>query len=156
MKTIFDDIGTEVEALIDIFDIPPDHIETAGLEEHRRRREAKAYRDSILSQDMDERSEVDGIIFSMNYPYASLREVLDRAYQQASEGKGKERHGGELPFEDQPMQILSEMLGSDKGLLFQAMKKIVESQRLDKEAAIEELLGAINYLAGAIIYKEQN
>jgi len=144
MKTIFDDIGTKVEALIDIFDIPPDHIETAGLEEHRRRRE------------MDERSEVDGIIFSMNYPYASLREVLDRAYQQASEGKGKERHGGELPFEDQPMQILSEMLGSDKGLLFQAMKKIVESQRLDKEAAIEELLGAINYLAGAIIYKEQN
>ena len=144
MKTIFDDIGTKVEALIDIFDIPPDHIETAGLEEHRRRRE------------MDERSEVDGIIFSMNYPYASLREVLDRAYQQASEGKGKERHGGELPFEDQPMQILSEMLGSDKGLLFQAMKKIVESQRLDKEASIEELLGAINYLAGAIIYKEQN
>lgn len=144
MKTIFDDIGTKVEALIDLFDIPPDHIETAGLEEHRRRRE------------MDERSEVDGIIFSMNYPYASLREVLDRAYQQASEGKGKERHGGELPFEDQPMQILSEMLGSDKGLLFQAMKKIVESQRLDKEAAIEELLGAINYLAGAIIYKEQN
>jgi hypothetical protein len=37
--------------------------------------------------------------------------------------------------------------------LGQAIKKILESQRLPKGAAIHELLGAINYLAGAIIVR---
>ena len=89
-------------------------------------------------------------------PYGQLENVLQRALDQASKGKGKERHGGDTPFGDQPMQVISELLKSERGLLFQAMKKIVESQRLDKGAAIEELLGAIVYIAGAIIYKEQN
>jgi hypothetical protein len=40
-------------------------------------------------------------------------------------------------------------------LLGQAFKKSEESQRLPQGAAIRELLGAINYLAGAVIAMER-
>lgn len=86
--------------------------------------------------------------------YEALLHVLTRAYQQAAVGKGAERHAVNRPFTEQPMQTISQLLGSDTGLLYQAMKKIQESQRLDRDAAIRELLGAINYIAGAIIFKE--
>ena len=91
----------------------------------------------------------------MNTPgYESLSLVLQRAYAQAAQGKGAERHACSRPFTEQPMQSISDLLGSETGLLYQAMKKIQESQRLDQDAAIRELLGAINYIAGAIIFKE--
>ena len=91
----------------------------------------------------------------MNTPgYESLARVLQRAYNQAAQGKGAERHACNRPFTEQPMQSISELLGSETGLLYQAMKKIQESQRMDQDAAIRELLGAINYIAGAIIFKE--
>ena len=91
----------------------------------------------------------------MNTPgYESLARVLHRAYDQAAKGKGAERHACSRPFTEQPMQSISDLLGSETGLLYQAMKKIQESQRLDQDAAIRELLGAINYIAGAIIFKE--
>lgn len=93
--------------------------------------------------------------FSAVKGYESLEDVLIAAYQQAAKGKGSERHAGDRPFTDQPMQSISALLGSETGLLYQAMKKIQESQRLEKDAAIRELLGAINYIAGAIIYKEK-
>lgn len=86
--------------------------------------------------------------------YLSLADVLARAHQQAAIGKGAERHACARPFTEQPMQSISELLGSETGLLYQAMKKIQESQRLEPDAAIRELLGAINYIAGAIIFKE--
>lgn len=86
--------------------------------------------------------------------YESLLHVLIRAYDQAAQGKGAERHACNRPFTEQPMQSISELLGNETGLLYQAMKKIQESQRLDQDAAIRELLGAINYIAGAIIFKE--
>jgi len=86
--------------------------------------------------------------------YASLEQVLNRAYAQAALGKGKERHACDRPFEEQPMQTISQLLGSHTGLLYQAMKKIQESQRMDKDAAVRELLGAINYIAGAVIFIE--
>ena len=86
--------------------------------------------------------------------YESLSLVLQRAYNQAAKGKGAERHACNRPFAEQPMQSISELLGSETGLLYQAMKKIQESQRMDQDAAIRELLGAINYIAGAIIFKE--
>ena len=91
----------------------------------------------------------------MNIPgYESLARVLHRAYDQAAQGKGAKRHACSRPFTEQPMQSISELLGSETGLLYQAMKKIQESQRMDQDAAIRELLGAINYIAGAIIFKE--
>lgn len=91
----------------------------------------------------------------MNTPgYESLANVLQRAYDQAAQGKGAERHANSLPFDKQPMQSISTLLGDHTGLLYQAMKKIQESTRMDKDAAIRELLGAINYCAGAVIFLE--
>lgn len=91
----------------------------------------------------------------MNTPgYESLADVLDRAYAQAAAGKGAERHACSRPFNEQPMQSISRLLGSHTGLLYQAMKKIQESERMDPPAAVRELLGAINYVAGAIIFIE--
>lgn len=87
-------------------------------------------------------------------PYRSLQNVLDRAFAQAANGKGHERHANGLSFEQQPMQIISDSLGTNAGLLFQAAKKAQESQRMDRDAAVRELLGAINYIAGAIVWLE--
>lgn len=88
-------------------------------------------------------------------PYASLKNVLDRAFAQAAEGKGAERHANGLSFEQQPMQTISDSLGTNAGLLFQAAKKAQESQRMAPDAAVRELLGAINYLAGAVVWLER-
>ncbi len=52
------------------------------------------------------------------------------------------------------MQTISRLIGSHDGLLYQAVKKIQESKRMDKDAAVRELLGAINYIAGAVIFLE--
>lgn len=91
----------------------------------------------------------------MNTPgYESLASVLLRAYNQAAHGKGAERHACDRPFTEQPMQSISGLLGSHTGLLYQAMKKVQESERLDVDAQIRELLGAINYIAGAVIFIE--
>ena len=87
--------------------------------------------------------------------YVKLADVLNKAYLQAAEGKGKERHANENNFEDQPIMTISKLLNSNDGPLFQAMKKIQESKRLERDRAINELLGAINYIAAAIIYLEQ-
>lgn len=85
--------------------------------------------------------------------YERLAAVLQAAYDQASAGKGKERHASNgVAFEDQPMNSINRLLGSYDGHIYQAVKKSVESKRLPKERAIAELLGAINYLAGAVIH----
>lgn len=86
--------------------------------------------------------------------YESLALVLRRAFQQAASGKGKERHGQDLPFDHQPMQQLCGLYGVGFAL-GQAAKKAQESQRLPHDRAVNELLGAINYLAGAIIAIEK-
>lgn len=88
--------------------------------------------------------------------YRSLRNVFNAAFNQAVFGKGRARHANAFPFERQPMQVISGLLGSHHGLLFQATKKVQESVRLERGPAIQELLGAINYLAGAVIYLEQH
>lgn len=88
--------------------------------------------------------------------YKSLSDVLERAYQQAAHGKGRERHAQDQPFDKQPMQTISQLVGSSDGLRYQAIKKIQEAGRMDKDAAIRELLGAINYIAGTIIYMESD
>lgn len=86
--------------------------------------------------------------------YETLANVLQRAYNQAAVGKGIERHaaGGE-PFHEQVMQIGAAKFGVG-ALLFQAFKKSEESQRLEHDRAVNELLGAINYLAGAVVALE--
>lgn len=90
-------------------------------------------------------------------PYSSLRGVLEGAYDQACAGKGKERHAysDEEPFENQLICEMGRRLGGARGPLYQAVKKIYESDRLDTQAAVRELYGAINYIAAAIILRQE-
>ena len=89
----------------------------------------------------------------MDHPdYIRLAAVLQAAYDQAARGKGKERHASTgQPFEEQPMSAINWTLGSIDGFLYQAAKKAQEARRLPYGRAQAELLGAINYLAGAVI-----
>ena len=90
-------------------------------------------------------------------PYADLRQVLMQALEQASGGKGAQRHGQGKPFDRQPMLEISRMLnGSPIGCMYQAIKKTQEASRMDVDAAQRELLGAINYLAGAYLLLEES
>ena len=93
----------------------------------------------------------------MNEPgYTKLAQALQAAYNQAAIGKGKERHASEsVAFEDQPMSVINRQLGSIDGFIYQAHKKSLEAKRLPPERAQAELLGAINYLAGAWIELER-
>jgi len=89
--------------------------------------------------------------------YESLVDVLRMAYEQAANGKGNERHANGLPFDDQPMQVISELLDTPFGMAFQAIKKVQEGLRLPtKERQIAEILGAINYLSGIVVYLNKN
>lgn len=88
-------------------------------------------------------------------PYSSLAAVLREAFEQASNGKGRERHASGEPFEQQTIcqTIRAHGVGFGTG---QAEKKGRESHKLLKmdngrERAVAELLGAINYLAAAVI-----
>lgn len=85
--------------------------------------------------------------------YESLAAVLRAAYDQAATGKGAERHGNGLAFDVQPMQKISWLLGSADGMAFQACKKVAEGLKLPTlERQEREILGAINYLAGIVIF----
>lgn len=86
--------------------------------------------------------------------YDSLAVVLKRAFDQASAGKGRERHANAKPFDQQPMQTIAGQYGVGF-LLGQAAKKAEESQTLPPGRDVAELLGAINYLAGAVIFLER-
>lgn len=81
--------------------------------------------------------------------YQQLHEVLTSAYNQAAFGKGKERHADDEPFERQGICRRAQMFPGSA--LAQAHKKIEESTRLDGEAKVRELLGAINYIAAEIV-----
>ncbi|MFV0422207.1 hypothetical protein [Oleidesulfovibrio sp.] len=92
--------------------------------------------------------------------YSALRKVLEDACNQASDGKGKERHADNNRFEDQPIMQITRLVGDHPvgALAYQVIKKTVESGRLYKlrgiNAARAELLGAINYLAATVIRLE--
>lgn len=86
--------------------------------------------------------------------YESLADVLRRAFEQAARGKGAQRHAQSQPFDDQPMQQICRLVGPGFAT-GQAMKKLQEAQRLTHDAAIREMLGAIVYIAGAIIHQER-
>lgn len=89
--------------------------------------------------------------------YESLREVLAAAYDQAARGKGKERHANDLPFHKQRMQSISHLLRSDAGMAYQVCKKVTEGLDLPTpEARRRELLGAINYIAGILIFWDES
>ena len=86
--------------------------------------------------------------------YTDLFCMLIRALDQAQNGKGHERHAAGRTFTDQPILTITRNRGF--GFPFgQVEKKIDEAdgmiQRGDLKAAERELLGAINYLAAAVI-----
>ena len=91
-------------------------------------------------------------------PYAPLWRVLDAAYEQAANGKGKERHANDKPFTAQPIMEIARMVGPGYQL-GQAMKKSQEAggmiQRGQPDRAKAELLGAINYLAACVLLIEE-
>lgn len=90
----------------------------------------------------------------VNHGYESLADVLQRALDQAQDGKGAERHADGKPFDQQPMQQLISLFGT--GFAGgQAAKKAQESMRMEHDAAVRELLGGIVYLAGAIVHMER-
>jgi len=89
--------------------------------------------------------------------YEQLAAVLHAAYDQASKGKGAERHADSKPFHEQPMQTGSDLLGTDAGLAFQAIKKIREGSTFSEFDRFErEMLGAINYIAGMVIWRRRH
>lgn len=93
--------------------------------------------------------------------YSALRKVLEDACNQASDGKGKERHADNNRFENQPIMQITRLVGDHPvgALAYQAIKKTVESGRLYKlrgiDAARAELYGAINYLAATVMRLEE-
>jgi len=87
--------------------------------------------------------------------YESLADVLRRAYDQSARGKGAVRHAQkDEPFTNQVILQGAARFGIG-ALLFQAFKKSEESQRLKAGPAVNELLGAIVYLAAAVIERER-
>jgi hypothetical protein len=89
--------------------------------------------------------------------YEALAAVLRDAMAQATSGKGHERHARGNPFHEQHMQSISRLLGTERGMAFQVIKKLTEGLDLPTHEARErELLGAINYLAGIVVYYRLN
>lgn len=86
--------------------------------------------------------------------YTPLSEVLHEAFAQAAAGKGSDRHARGQDFERQPICEISRMAGPGFGI-GQAMKKAHEAMAMhgagDRESAVFELLGAINYLAATVV-----
>ena len=89
--------------------------------------------------------------------YKKLARVLHDAYSQASDGKGRERHASKEPFEEQQICQINRWLRGNPvaGLLFQVVKKALETSKLLPHKSIHELYGVINYAAAAIILLEE-
>lgn len=91
---------------------------------------------------------------SMDKPgYEMLGDVLQAAFDQAAYGKGAERHACGNAFEDQRMQTISDLLDSPDGMVYQLIKKTTEGLGFaEHDRREKELLGAIVYLAGIVVW----
>ena len=114
----------------------------------------------LLGDEMTIEQEIKSKIKELLPPpgYEKLYDVLQRAMRQAAYGKGKERHASGEPFHEQPICVIARWVGIG-AQLGQAIKKSRESIRLlnikGSEAAVFEILGAINWLAAAVIVIEE-
>jgi len=91
------------------------------------------------------------LVINVPGEYISLGLVMQSALEQASKGKGRERHASEgEAYEDQIICEVARRVGLGYPL-GQAVKKIYESQRIGGERGVAELLGALNYIAAAVI-----
>lgn len=95
---------------------------------------------------------------NVHHDYKKLCDVLVAALDQAQSGKGRERHAAGEPFEQQEICQNTRAVGYGYPL-GQARKKARESLRLledrGPDAAIAECLGAINYLAAAVVVMQE-
>jgi hypothetical protein len=83
-----------------------------------------------------------------------LAKILSEVLEQITQGKGQERHGGGVPFQDQPWKHILDNVG-DGFSTGQALKKIFELKSLTNLASYKrEVLGAIAYLCMSLMYKE--
>jgi hypothetical protein len=94
---------------------------------------------------------------AIEHGYEGLASILDEALAQAQSGKGAQRHqqrAGQR-FEDQPMQKISDLLDTNAGMAYQAIKKLTEAcGQIDagnREGGVRDLLGTIVYTAGIIL-----
>lgn len=91
-----------------------------------------------------------------------LEIVFDQCVEQAVAGKGEERHGHGVPFMEQPWHQIADRQGLGF-LVGQAEKKIGEASTMLQqnpgadgvEFWQKEIRGAINYLAMAMLYVEE-
>lgn len=90
--------------------------------------------------------------------YSPLLRVLTLAYEQATAGKGRERHANDRDFDRQPILEVGRITGMG-GTSFQAMKKIGEAvgmnRRGENDKAVRELIGAIVYCAATAVLCEE-
>nr|DAG19543.1 MAG TPA: hypothetical protein [Caudoviricetes sp.] len=87
--------------------------------------------------------------------YLPLLRTFLGALEQAAYGKGRERHANDLPFIEQPILTMAQMLDSDAGLAQQVIKKTIEARSLPtKQARINELRGTLVYAAAMILFEE--
>lgn len=87
--------------------------------------------------------------------YLPLLRTFLGALEQAAYGKGRERHANDLPFVEQPILTMAQMLDSDAGLAQQVIKKTIEARSLPtKQARINELRGTLVYAAAMILFEE--
>lgn len=84
--------------------------------------------------------------------YERPARVLDDALDQVMHGKGKQRHATDEPFEKQGMIRRNKVHRG--GCLFQAAKKVEESERMNNGDKRRELLGAIMHIVGEIMTLE--
>jgi hypothetical protein len=94
--------------------------------------------------------------FEDRFGYDELLSILKEAYEQASIGKGRERHAhGGKGFVEQ--QVLTGQRKYGMGFaLGQADKKMEEAFHMENwQSAKRDLLGAIIYVAAAIIYGDE-
>lgn len=130
----------------------------AGAQARRRAEQCNAIEDTTADLMRDRASRASTLDDNADVApqYATLRRVLDHALEQASVGKGAARHAQPgVPFEEQPLVQICQWLGSNHFALGQAIKKLTESSRLPREAALREILGAINYAAAAFLVRER-
>lgn len=95
------------------------------------------------------------LVINVPGEYVSLGLVMQSALEQASKGKGRERHASEgEAYEDQIICEVARRVGLGYPL-GQAVKKVYEAQRLGGERGVAELLGALNYIAAAVIVMKE-
>jgi len=105
--------------------------------------------DTVIWKGNGERGRIESINDTF---YAELRRILDAAFEQSATGKGRERHATGEPWHKQPIVTIGR---EDRDFCTgQVREKCLEAKRLQKDAAVRELLGAIVYLAAEIYIRE--